>query len=68
MTRVLPDSPAERGGLQRGDVITRVDDTPVTSPDDLNKALAKKDLSKGIALQVTNSTSMRSVFIKSNMK
>jgi putative serine protease PepD len=29
VARVIPDSPAEQGGIQRGDIITQVGDTPL---------------------------------------
>jgi serine protease Do len=40
---VAPGSPAERAGLQAGDIILRVNRTPVASPADLRSALGKQD-------------------------
>lgn len=39
VTQVLDDTPAERAGLRAGDVVTRVDDTPVRDSDDLVRAI-----------------------------
>lgn len=51
VTRVLLDSPAERSGLLAGDIVTRIDRTPITSPADLLQALA--DRKAGDAIKVT---------------
>ncbi|WP_424137921.1 DegQ family serine endoprotease [Roseomonas chloroacetimidivorans] len=40
VAQVEPDSPASRTGLQPGDVVTAVGDTPVHSPRDLARAIA----------------------------
>jgi S1-C subfamily serine protease len=37
---VLQDGPASQGGLQPGDVVTRVGDTPVASTSELINAVA----------------------------
>jgi putative serine protease PepD len=37
---VVPGGPADKGGVQQGDVIIRVDSTQVTSPDDVSAAIA----------------------------
>lgn len=49
---VQPDSPAADAGLQRGDVIHRVNRTPVTNRQDYFKALASLKGDKDITLQV----------------
>lgn len=65
VTSVEPGSPAARNGLQVGDLITRVGTTDVSTADEAASAIAKQDLSKGIALHVTNRSGSRFVFIKS---
>jgi len=47
---VLPSSPAERGGLKRGDVITRVGSTPIANDERAQIALRGKP---GVPLKVT---------------
>lgn len=37
---VQPDTPAEKVGLKRGDIVLSVDDTPVATPRDLTRAIA----------------------------
>lgn len=39
---LLPGGPAEKAGLKPGDVILRVDDTPISMPEQLISALSKK--------------------------
>ncbi len=39
---ILPGSPAEKAGLKPGDVIVKVDDTPVTFPSQLIDVVSKK--------------------------
>jgi len=39
VVRVYPGDPADRAGIQVGDVIIRVGDTPIVKADDLNRAI-----------------------------
>ncbi|CAN5792727.1 hypothetical protein BH20ACT7_BH20ACT7_06860 [soil metagenome] len=48
---VEPGGPADEGGLRQGDVITRLDDTPIRSFDDLILAIRQRDV--GDAVRVT---------------
>lgn len=41
--RVYEESPAEKAGLQQGDVVLRIDDTWVTSPDDLIREVRERN-------------------------
>ncbi|HEY1629357.1 MAG TPA: trypsin-like peptidase domain-containing protein [Tepidisphaeraceae bacterium] len=65
ITGIKPGSLAQLSGLRPGDVITKVDATPVKSADDLNDALSKKDLAKGVKLYVTDREGSRFFFLKS---
>ncbi|HWE35991.1 MAG TPA: trypsin-like peptidase domain-containing protein [Isosphaeraceae bacterium] len=47
---VVPDSPADKAGLKEGDVITRFDDTPVTSHESLRVQVATSDVGKAFNL------------------
>jgi S1-C subfamily serine protease len=66
ITFVRSTSLGARAQLKVGDVITRINDTPVKSAEEAGEALAKIDLSKGVSMRVTNRESLRSVFIKSD--
>jgi serine protease Do len=49
---VQPDSPAERAGLQRGDIILEVNHQPVQSMQDMRDAIAKADSQDSLLLLV----------------
>jgi serine protease Do len=54
-----------QSGLNLGDVITRVDRTPVNSPDAFSAAVSKANLNEGVRLNVHTTTGMdRLVFVQ----
>ncbi len=61
VTNVQADSPAEEAGLQRGDVIHRVNRTPVTTRQDYFRALTAIKGDKEITLQVERGGQLRFV-------
>lgn len=61
ITNVQPDSPGAEAGLQRGDVIHRVNRTPVTTRQDYFRALAALKGEKEITLQVERGSQLRYV-------
>jgi S1-C subfamily serine protease len=52
VTEVVPNSPADKAGLKRDDVITAVDDRSVKAPPDLRDALQKAGPGKDVTLKV----------------
>ena len=52
ITKVQPDGPAGEAGLQRGDVIHRVNRTPITNRQDYFRALASLNGENEITLQI----------------
>jgi serine protease Do len=60
---VSRNSPSAKEGLRRGDVITEVGNTQVKNVDDLNAAIKKEDLKKGVRLYVTSREGSRFVFL-----
>ena len=52
VTKVLPGSPAERGGLQPGDIILEIDGKPVKSATDIQLMVMKTPPGKEITLTV----------------
>ena len=49
---VMPGSPAEKGGLRRGDVILKLDDAPIQSPQDLVAKIARRKPGSEIRLEL----------------
>jgi serine protease Do len=49
---VLPDGPADRANLRRGDVILEIDRQPVRKPEDVRAVLAKKKEGELVLLRV----------------
>jgi hypothetical protein len=52
VSRVEKDSPAARGGIQVGDIITRADDEPLTSATSLKLMIRRRAEGDGIELEV----------------
>jgi putative serine protease PepD len=49
---VIPNAPADRAGIQSGDVITRVDNQPVREPSDVSDAIADNKPGDRVQIQV----------------
>src|SRR6185312_14568832 len=53
VSAVSPDSPAALGGLQPGDVVTRIGDHAVTTPQDFRAAVATSPTGRPTPLAIT---------------
>ncbi len=63
VVKVLPKTPAERAGLQAGDVLTRVDDTPVADPQSALNAIARVKPGNQVSLGIVRNGEPREVVI-----
>jgi serine protease Do len=63
---VLPGSPAEIAKLQSGKLIARVDDIPVSSPEEFYKAMAKAIDSVSLTIIQTDGVQQEIVVLKKN--
>lgn len=54
--QVVPDSPADRAGLRAGDLLTKVDDTPVQTSDQVQQVVAKTTPGDRLKVTVTRDT------------
>ncbi len=61
---VVPGSPAEKAGLQRGDVITRFEGVQVKAPDELSRAVRKHTAGDSIKLEILRSGNPRTVTVR----
>jgi serine protease Do len=61
---VKEDSPAEKSGIQAGEVIEEVDGTPVPDSRAFARALKTADLNKGVALTIINRNGQRQVVVR----
>ena len=50
LTDIAPGSPAAEADLQRGDLITEIDEKPVTDADAARKLLVNHDVKRGVLL------------------
>lgn len=55
VTRVTPDSPAEKAGLQAGDFIVRAGDAPIQNPEDLLNYVTRQSVGDSITLKILRS-------------
>ena len=61
LTGVVPEGPADRAGLERGDLILSVDGTPVASLRELYTALWRHAPGESVSLQVLRESAIRVV-------
>ncbi len=52
VVEVLPNTPAAKGGLKRGDVLQKVADQPVNSPNDVQEQVESSEIGKPLILEV----------------
>jgi len=64
VTRVIPGSPADRAGVEKGDVIVRVDSRAVTTPENLASAVRANRAGESVVLQVVRDGARRSINAK----
>ncbi len=63
VTQVVAGSPADKAGIQAGDVITEVDKEPVTSVDDLNNIIHSDQIGQSISVSYYRGSSAATVAV-----
>jgi Do/DeqQ family serine protease len=61
IAKIAKDSPADKSGLKRGDIILEVDGNPIDDPDGFGYRFATKGISGSIAMSVMRGSEKRTV-------
>ncbi len=61
VNRVVPQSPADRAGLRKGDVIVRLNSRPVRTPEDLSNLVLAENPGQSIALEIVRNGEKRTL-------
>jgi S1-C subfamily serine protease len=64
VARVLPDTPAQKAGLRRGDVITKVDSQSITDANDLQQIVEKVGVNRNLNFTITRGDRQLNVNVK----
>ncbi|MGC9350119.1 MAG: S1C family serine protease [Anaerolineae bacterium] len=68
ITSVIPDSPADQAGVRVGDVITAVNDEPVTPQRPLDEHIHRYDPGTSVELTVLRNARERSIEVRLGMR
>ncbi len=64
VARVLPDTPAQKGGLRRGDVITKVNNQPMTDVNKLQRLVEDSGIDYNLNFTITRSDRQLNVNVR----
>lgn len=64
IVQVVPDSPAAKGGLRRGDVIVKIDGDAVTSADQLQDIVEASKIGQGLRFEVIRGEQTETVTVR----
>jgi Do/DeqQ family serine protease len=67
IAEVLPNSPAAQGGLQAGDVIERMNNTDITSAEQVQQQVAQTQVGDELSLQINRSGQTRSLKVRTGV-
>jgi S1-C subfamily serine protease len=66
VVRVLPTTPAEKGGLRRGDVITEIDGQSIASAEQLQQVVENSQIGQTLKVQVQRGNKTQQLSIKTS--
>jgi S1-C subfamily serine protease len=66
VVRVLPNTPAEKGGLRRGDVITQIDGTAISSAEQLQQTVEASKIGQVLKVKVQRGSQTQQLAIKTS--
>jgi S1-C subfamily serine protease len=61
---VIPNSPAEQASLKTGDIIVQIDNTPITSTQELQNVIIRKDIGQTVSLKIYRGNQQLTVKVK----
>ena len=64
VAEVMEDTPAQRGGLERGDIIISFDGKEVETPNDLQRIVASTSPDKGVKVKVIRDGKIKTLTVK----
>jgi S1-C subfamily serine protease len=64
VVRVLPGTPAEKGGLRRGDVITQIGEAAIASAEQLQQIVETTEIGQTLKVQIKRGEQVRQLAIK----
>jgi S1-C subfamily serine protease len=64
VVKVLPNTPASKSGIRRGDVITAIDGADVTSAEDLQRTVENSRLGQALKVEVHRADKTQTITIK----
>jgi len=64
VAEVMEDTPAQQGGMERGDIITSFDGKEVETPNDLQRIVASTSPDKGVKVKVIRDGKIKTLTVK----
>jgi S1-C subfamily serine protease len=64
VVRVMPDTPAEAAGIRRGDVITKLENKPVTSASQLQDIVEKSNVNQNLRFEIQRGSQSLSLTVR----
>ncbi len=64
VVKVLPNTPAAKSGIRRGDVITAIDGQPIKAAEELQRAVESSRLGQALKIEVKRSNQTQTITVK----
>ena len=64
IVQVVPDSPAAKGGLRRGDVIVKIDDAAVTNAEQLQDVVEGSKIGQALKFEVIRGDQTKNLTVR----
>lgn len=64
INRIIPDSPAEKGGLLPGDILLKIGGVAVKNPPDVQERIEESEVGKKLMIEINRGGKILSIFVK----